>query len=98
MQEFRCPYCGQAAFSTVCTDCQAEGIPIRKVQSVFHIGRCPRCGHLDDEPCGARVGVNKAVSRVLRGAGRALGEFGSQVLKLAMRAAETIRGGTVRTR
>lgn len=98
MEKFRCPYCGQSAFSTVCTDCQADGIRIHKVQSVFHIGRCPRCGHLDDEPCGARIGVSPTISRVLHTAGRAFGEFGSQARKLAMRAAETIRGGTVRTR
>jgi NMD protein affecting ribosome stability and mRNA decay len=60
MQEVRCPHCGQSAFATLCTDCQAEGIRIQKVKSVFHIGRCHRCGHLDDEPCPARIRPNRA--------------------------------------
>jgi hypothetical protein len=98
VEEFHCPECGQSAFSTVCSNCQAEGIRIRKVQRAFHVGRCQRCGHLDDEPCGVHGTLDRSFSRALRSARRTLAELGSRALRLAARAAEAIRGGTVRTR
>lgn len=65
MKPFVCPHCGQSAFATLCTDCQAEGIRIHATRSIFHVGRCHRCGHVDDEPCGARVGRGEVFDRAL---------------------------------
>jgi hypothetical protein len=81
MEHICCPYCEQTTFATVCTDCQAEGIRIQRVSSVFHIGRCHRCGHLDDEPCSARVGSNRSITRV----GKALKELTHVAARLATR-------------
>ncbi len=97
MKEFHCPYCGQTAFATLCTDCQAGGIRIQETKSVFHIGRCHRCGHTDDEPCPARIGSNRTVERAWRGGSKALREFRHLAARLAARAAETIRRGSIRT-
>src|SRR6266404_4308715 len=97
MEEFHCPHCGQTAFATLCTDCQAEGISIQVTKSVFHIGRCQRCGHVDDEPCSARIGSIRPIERAWQGGSKALREFGHLAVRLAGRAAETIRGGSIRT-
>lgn len=75
MQEVHCPHCGQSAFATVCTDCQAEGIRIEQVKSIFHVGRCHRCGHLDDEPCPARVRQNRALLGVWQRGRQAVKQF-----------------------
>jgi len=97
MKEFHCPYCGQTAFATLCTDCQAEGIRIQETKSVFHIGRCHSCGHIDDEPCMARMGSNRTIERAWQGGSRALREFRHLALKLATRATEKFKGGSIRT-
>jgi hypothetical protein len=64
---------------------------------VFHIGRCQRCGHIDDEPCSARIGWNRTIARACQTGSKALREFSHLALKLVTRAADTIRGGSVRT-
>jgi NMD protein affecting ribosome stability and mRNA decay len=97
MKEFHCPYCGQAAFATLCSDCQAAGIRIQQTKSVFHIGRCHRCGHMDDEPCAARTGSFRTLERAWQGGSKALREFRQRAVRLASRAAETIKGGSIRT-
>jgi len=97
MKEFHCPHCGQTAFMTLCTDCQAEGIKIQKIKAVFHIGRCQRCGHMDNEPCSARIGLNRTIARAWQRGSKTLREFSHLALMLASRAADTIRGGSVRT-
>ena len=94
MKEFQCPHCGQTAFSTLCTDCQADGIRIQETRSIFHIGRCERCGHVDDEPCGARIGSNRVWYRK----GEALKDLTQYAFGLASRAAEAIKTGTLRVR
>jgi len=88
MKDFHCPHCGQSAFTTLCTDCQAEGIQIYETRAIFHIGRCQRCGHVDDEPCSARIGSG----------GGALKDVTQLAFRLATRAAEAIRSGTTRAR
>lgn len=93
MKQFRCPHCGQSTFSTLCTDCLAEGIRIQEVRSIFHVGRCHRCGHMDDEPCAARIGANRAIARAWQQGAKALKQFGHLAGKLATRAAESMRGG-----
>lgn len=98
MKEFHCPYCGQTAFTTLCTDCQADGIRILQTRAVFHIGRCSRCGHVDDEPCAARVGSNRMVARAWQNSGGALKDFTQLAVRLASRAAEAIRSGSIRAR
>ena len=98
MKEFHCPHCGQTAFSTLCTDCQADGIRIQETRSIFHIGRCVRCGHVDDEPCAARIGSNRVMSRVWYKKGEALRELTQYAFGLASRAAEAIKSGTLRVR
>jgi len=98
MKEFHCPYCGQTAFATLCTDCQAEGIRIDETRAVFHIGRCDRCGHVDDEPCSARIGSNTIVARAWQKRGGALKDFTQMAFRLATRAAEAIRSGSSRAR
>jgi NMD protein affecting ribosome stability and mRNA decay len=97
MNEFHCPYCGLTAFASLCTDCQSEGIRIQETKSVFHIGRCHRCGHIDDEPCSARVGSSGTVERAWQGGSKALRQFRRLAVKLAARAAETMKGGSIRT-
>ena len=86
MKEIACPHCGQTAFTTVCTDCQAEGIKIQEVKSIFHIGRCHRCGHLDDEPCSARIGSNKTLARAWQKSKEALRGFRRMALEVTERA------------
>ncbi len=98
MQQFRCPHCGKTAFATFCTDCQAEGIRIESVRSAFHVGRCPRCGHLDDEPCAAYIEPETVATRAWRGWTQALRKFGQVAVKLAARVGESIRPGSVRPR
>lgn len=97
MKEFHCPYCGQSAFATLCTDCQAEGIRIQKVKSVFHVGQCHRCGHVDDEPCLARTGSRRALVRAWQEGNRALSEIRDLALRIAARAAEALKGSSART-
>ena len=98
MKEFHCPYCGQTAFATLCTDCQADGIRIHQTRAVFHIGRCNRCGHVDDEPCPARIGSNRIVARAWQSGGGALKDFTQLAIRLASRAAEAIRSSSIRAR
>lgn len=98
MKEFHCPYCGQTAFATLCTDCQAEGIRIYETRAVFHLGRCHRCGHVDDEPCSARIGSNPIVARAWQSGGGALRDVTQFAFRLATRAAEAIRSGSIRAR
>jgi DNA-directed RNA polymerase subunit RPC12/RpoP len=98
MKAFHCPYCGQTAFATLCTDCQAEGILIQETRSVFHIGRCSRCGHVDDEPCSARIGSNSKEARTGQSGRGALKDFTQMAYRLATRAAEAIRSGASRAR
>jgi NMD protein affecting ribosome stability and mRNA decay len=82
MEQLRCPHCGQSAFVTLCSDCQAEGIRIQKVQSVFHIGRCQHCGHLDDEPCPARVRTNRTIANAWQKGSQAVSKVGHLALEL----------------
>lgn len=98
MKEFHCPYCGQTAFATLCTDCQSGGIRIRETKSVFHIGRCHSCGHIDDEPCSARIGSNPMVARAWQSGGEALKGLTQFAYRLASRAADAIRSGASRAR
>lgn len=98
MRKYHCPHCGQNTFATLCTDCQAEGIKIEYVRSVFHLGRCPRCGHLDDEPCSARIGRGRALARVWEDGSQALQRFSQLAARLATRATNTFRGRSVRIR
>ena len=98
MKEFHCPHCGQSAFTTLCADCQAEGIRIDETRAVFHIGRCGRCGHVDDEPCSARIGSNRMVARAGQKKSGALKDFTHMAFRLASRAAEAIRSGSIRAR
>jgi transcription elongation factor Elf1 len=98
MKEFHCPHCGQSTFTTLCADCQAEGIQIEETRAVFHIGRCGRCGHVDDEPCSARIGSNRLVARAWEKKGAALKDFTQLTFRLATRAAEAIRIGSSRAR
>ena len=98
MKEFHCPHCGQSVFTSLCTDCQAEGIRIYETRSVFHIGRCDRCRHVDDEPCSARIGSNRIVARAWQRRGGALRGVTQLACRLATRAAEAIRSGSIRAR
>jgi hypothetical protein len=94
MKEFRCPHCAQTTFTTLCTDCQSAGIRIEQVRSVFHLGRCHHCGHVDDEPCSALTGS----ARVWERGGRAVKILSQSAVRLATRAAEAIRMGSIRGR
>jgi NMD protein affecting ribosome stability and mRNA decay len=98
MKEFTCPHCGQSAFTTLCTDCQAEGIRIDETRAIFHIGRCDRCGHVDDEPCSARIGSNVVMAQAGRKTRGALKGVTQMAFRLATRAAEAIRSGSIRAR
>ena len=98
MKEFHCPHCGQSAFTTLCADCQAEGIRIDDTRSASHIGRCGRCGHVDDEPCSARIGSKRMVARAWQRRGAALKDFIELTFRLATRAAQAIRSGSIRAR
>ena len=98
MKQFTCPHCGQSAFTTLCTDCQAEGIRIDETRAIFHIGRCGRCGHVDDEPCSARIGFSPFMARAGRKTGGAVKDVAQMAFRLATRAAEAIRSGSIRAR
>ena len=89
MTQHSCPFCGQAVFATACSDCQSEGIKIQSVRSIFHIGKCHRCGHSDSEPCPGRV---RTMRRAWARSGRALKHIRTLAARLAVRAAETLRG------
>ena len=98
MKDYHCPHCGQSTFTTLCTDCQAEGIRIDETRSVFHLGRCQRCGHVDDEPCAARLGSKATSSAVWQRRRGALKGFTLSAFRFATRAAGAIRSGSIRTR
>jgi len=98
MDHYHCPHCGQSAFATLCSDCLAEEIPIQKTRSIFHIGRCYRCGHIDDEPCPAKVGAAKSVTRAWQNGGDVLKTFTGKAYRLASRAADAIKANTSRAR
>jgi hypothetical protein len=98
MKEFHCPHCGQSTFTTLCTDCQAEGIRIDETRAVFHLGRCHRCGHVDDEPCSKRIGANPVMANAKQKKGGALRDITQMAFRLASRAAEAIRSSSIRTR
>ncbi len=98
MNTFHCPHCGQSHFASVCSDCQADEIPIQQTRSVFHIGRCHRCGHVDDEPCSARVGSGEVMTRAWQKRGTTLKDITRKATKLAVRAADVIKGHSSRIR
>ena len=98
MKQFQCPHCGQSTFTTLCTDCQSEGIRIEQTRAVFHLGRCHRCGHVDDEPCSARIGSNPISARAWQMGGEAVKTLGQSAYRLAARAAEAFRSGSIRLR
>jgi DNA-directed RNA polymerase subunit RPC12/RpoP len=98
MKAFKCPHCGQTHFTTLCSDCLAEEISIQETRSVFHIGRCHRCGHTDDELCSARVGSGEILARAPQNRGSTLKGFTQRAVKLAARAADVITGHSARPR
>ena len=98
MKAYHCPHCGQSTFTTLCTDCQAEGIRIDETRAVFHLGRCHRCGHVDDEPCSARIGSNPIAARAWQNRRGALKGLTQVASRLATRAAGAIRSGSSRAR
>lgn len=98
MEAFQCPHCGQSHFATVCSDCLAEEIRIQETRSVFHIGRCHRCGHVDDEPCVARIGSSETVGRAWQNKGATLKGLTQKAANLATRAADMIKGHSSRAR
>ena len=98
MNQFHCPHCAQSTFTTLCTDCQSEGIRIEQTRAVFHLGRCHRCGHVDNEPCSARIGSNPIAARAWQRGGEAVKNLSRSAFRLATRAAEAIRSGSIRAR
>ena len=92
MTSFECPHCGESTFSTLCSDCLADAIPIQETRFVFHMGRCHRCGHLDDEPCLAQVGSSEIVTRAWQKKGGTLKDIAQKAADLAARAADKIKG------
>ena len=98
MKAYKCPHCGQSHFASLCSDCLAEGIRIQETRSIFHLGRCHRCGHADDEPCTAQVGSGDMVSRAWQSGGRALKELTQKAASLAARAADAIKAHSNRPR
>ncbi len=99
MEAFQCPHCGHAHFATVCSDCLAEEIRIQETRSVFHIGRCHRCGHVDDEPCLALIGSSDKASRAGQKNKRAtLKGLTRKAASLASRAADMIKSHSSRAR
>lgn len=96
MEMFNCPHCGQAHFATVCSDCLSEAIPIQETRSVFHIGRCHRCGHVDDELCSARVGSSETVTHLPQDSVTALRSLTQKAVNLAARATDAITKHTDR--
>lgn len=98
MKSFHCPHCGQAHFATLCSDCRAEAIRIQETRSVFHMGRCHICGHVDDEPCAARVGSSEMMTYAWRNKRNALKGLTQKAVSLAARAAGAIKGHSARPR
>jgi predicted RNA-binding Zn-ribbon protein involved in translation (DUF1610 family) len=98
MKDYHCPHCGQSTFTTLCTDCQAEGIRIDETRTVFHLGRCHRCGHVDDEPCAARVGSQATAVAAGESTPGALKSFTRIAFRFATRAAGAIRSSSIRAR
>ncbi len=98
MEAFQCPHCGHAHFATVCSDCLAEEIRIQETRSVFHIGRCHRCGHVDDEPCLALIGSSERASRTRQNKRATLKGLTRKAANLAARAADMIKSHSSRAR
>ncbi|MGD2139897.1 MAG: NMD3-related protein [Burkholderiales bacterium] len=98
MTTFQCPHCGQSHFASVCSDCLADQISIQQTRSVFHIGRCHRCGHVDDEPCPARVGSGDIVTRAWQNRDTTLKDLTQRATNLAARVAEAIKTHSSRDR
>ena len=98
MKQFHCPHCAQSTFTTLCTDCQSEGIRIEQTRAVFHLGRCHRCGHVDNEPCSARIGSNPIAARAWQRGSNAVKNLSQSAFRLAARAAEAIRSSSIRAR
>ncbi len=98
MEAFQCPHCGQSHFATVCSDCLAEEIRIQETRSIFHIGRCYRCGHVDDEPCLARIGSSETVGRAWQNKTATLKGLTQKAANLASRAANVIKNHSSRPR
>jgi DNA-directed RNA polymerase subunit RPC12/RpoP len=98
MEEFKCPHCGHAHFATLCSDCLAEGVRIQETRSIFHLGRCHRCGHVDDEPCTAQIGSGEVVSRAWQNRGSTLKGLTQKAASLAARAADAIKAHSSRPR
>jgi hypothetical protein len=98
MKTFQCPHCEQTHFATLCSDCLAEEIRIKQTRSVFHIGRCHRCGHVDNELCSAQVGSSEIMARASLHAGNPLKGITQKAVNLAARAADAIKGNPARPR
>ena len=94
MKTYQCPHCEQTHFATLCSDCLAEEIRIRQTRSVFHIGRCHRCGHVDNELCSAQVGSSEIMARASLHAGNPLKGITQKAVDLAARAADAIKGNS----
>ena len=50
-----CPYCEIDEFE--CPWCKGK-IPFNDIIDIFHVGRCPFCKVVRDEPCPARTDEN----------------------------------------
>ena len=98
MKAFHCPHCGRAHFATLCSDCLAGEVRIQETRSVFHMGRCHRCGHVDDELCSARVGSSKMITRASQNKGNTVRGLTRKAVSLAARAADVIKGHSARVR
>ncbi len=98
MKTFQCPHCEQSHFATLCSDCMAEEISIQETRSVFHIGRCHRCGHIDNELCSVQVGSSEIMTRSSLYTGNPLKELTQKAVDLAARAADAIKGSSDRPR
>ena len=95
---FSCPHCGETHFASLCSDCLAEEIRIQQTRSVFHVGRCYRCGHVDDEPCLALVGSSQTVAKAWQNRGNTLKGLTQRAASLAARAADAIKAHASRGR
>ncbi len=98
MKAFQCPHCEQTHFATLCSDCLDEEIRIQETRSVFHIGRCHRCGHVDNELCSAQVGSSEIMARASQYSGNPLRGLTQKAVDLAARAADAIKGHSSRPR
>ena len=98
MKAYQCPHCEQTHFATLCSDCLAEEIRIQETRSVFHIGRCHRCGHVDDELCSAQIGSGEIMARASLYTGNPLRGLTQKAVSLAARAADAIKGNSARPR